>query len=390
MEDQKKKKIKILYIGSAPDTIKQIENCDFFETQQKDNSIAALNFLLKYKEIDAIISEVHLPGANGIDTYKLLQKHDLCSKMPFIIIAHEDEPEFFDQAFYEGLDDYFKIPLDISRVYKRLSFLVEYKKSAKAPQTITEPVPPYKTSFIKRLFDVLVAGTVLLLLSPLLLIVILAIKLESKGSFYYVSPRVGANFKVFGFYKLRSMFTGSDSAKKISGLSHLNQYVADEVEDECSECAKLPEGEYCSPVLYIKGEKICERIYIKRKNAEKAFMKLENDPRITKVGQFIRKTSIDELPQLVNILKGDMSIVGNRPLPVNEAEKLTLGDRAKRFHTAAGLTGLWQVELRGRGGDMSEEERFKFDNDYAENNSFFGDIKLIFRTFKIFLQRSNV
>ncbi len=85
-----------------------------------------------------------------------------------------------------------------------------------------------------------------------------------------------------------------------------------------------------------------------------------------------------------------MSVVGNRPLPVNEAEKLTLGDRAKRFHAAAGLTGLWQVELRGRDGVMSEEERFSLDNQYAENNSFWGDMKLIFRTFKVFIQRGNV
>ena len=81
-----------------------------------------------------------------------------------------------------------------------------------------------------------------------------------------------------------------------------------------------------------------------------------NDPRVTRVGKFIRNTSIDELPQLINVLKGDMSIVGNRPLPVYEAERLTSDQISKRFLAPAGLTGLWQVELRGKGGRMSEED----------------------------------
>jgi len=384
------KQINLLYIGSAPETLALLEKSELFKVNQKDNSIAALNFLQKYKDTDAIIAEVHLPGANGLDTFKLLNKHEICEEKPFILVAHQNEPEYFIEAFKGGMDDFFNTPLDMERLYTRLEFLIEYKKNAHAPDVDTQPIQPYKTPFIKRLFDVVCSGIALILISPLLLVIVIAIKLESKGSFYYVSPRVGANFKVFGFYKLRSMFTGSDSHNKLKELSHLNQYAADEVETVCRECAKLPEGEYCSAILYIKGEKICENLYIKRKNAEKAFMKLENDPRITRVGKFIRNTSLDELPQFVNIFKGDMSFVGNRPLPVNEAEKLTLGDRAKRFHAAAGLTGLWQVELRGRGGVMSEEERFRLDNEYAENNSFWGDIKLIFRTIKIFIQPGNV
>ncbi|MFX4489871.1 sugar transferase, partial [Acinetobacter baumannii] len=92
-------------------------------------------------------------------------------------------------------------------------------------------------------------------------------------------------------------------------------------------------------------------------------------PRITKVGKFIRNTSIDELPQLWNVIIGDMSIVGNRPLPLYEAEKLTTDKYAMRFMAPAGITGLWQVEKRGK-GEMSEEERLMLDNKYAENHSF--------------------
>ena len=121
-----------------------------------------------------------------------------------------------------------------------------------------------------------------------------------------------------------------------------------------------------------------------------AFVKIENDPRVTKVGRFIRKYSIDELPQLFNILKGDMSIVGNRPLPLYEAEKLTADSSIDRFMAPAGLTGLWQVEERGKGGNMSAEERKQLDITYGQTYSFILDMKIIFRTLTAFVQKENV
>ena len=126
------------------------------------------------------------------------------------------------------------------------------------------------------------------------------------------------------------------------------------------------------------------------KNKKNAFVKYENDPRITKVGHIIRKYSIDELPQLINILKGDMSIVGNRPLPLYEAELLTSDDYIERFMAPAGLTGLWQVEKRGDQGALSAEERKQLDIKYARNFSFRMDIRIIFKTFTAFVQKENV
>ena len=123
---------------------------------------------------------------------------------------------------------------------------------------------------------------------------------------------------------------------------------------------------------------------------ENAFVKIENDPRVTKVGKFIRKTSIDELPQLFNILKGDMSVVGNRPLPLYEAEKLTADASIDRFMAPAGLTGLWQVEERGKGGMMSAEERKQLDITYGQTYNFMLDMKIIFRTLTSMIQKGNV
>ena len=128
----------------------------------------------------------------------------------------------------------------------------------------------------------------------------------------------------------------------------------------------------------------------KAQNNSNAFVKIANDPRITKVGHFIRKYSIDELPQLFNILIGDMSVVGNRPLPLYEAELLTTDKDIDRFMAPAGLTGLWQVEKRGDTGRMSAEERKQLDVRYARECSFLMDMKILLRTFTAFIQKEDV
>ena len=118
---------------------------------------------------------------------------------------------------------------------------------------------------------------------------------------------------------------------------------------------------------------------------------LENpDQYITKSGKFLRATSLDELPQLMNILKGDMSIVGNRPLPLYEAELLTSDEHIDRFMGPAGLTGLWQVEKRGSSGKLSADERKQLDIKYAQTFSFLLDMEIILRTFTAFIQKENV
>jgi len=126
-----------------------------------------------------------------------------------------------------------------------------------------------------------------------------------------------------------------------------------------------------------------------RANGNAAFFKIKNDPRITRVGNFIRNTSIDELPQLWNVLKGDMSIVGNRPLPMYEAEKLTSDKYAQRFLAPAGITGLWQVEKRGK-VEVSQEERLMLDNAYAQNYSLKNDLRLIIKTIPALFQKESV
>jgi lipopolysaccharide/colanic/teichoic acid biosynthesis glycosyltransferase len=119
------------------------------------------------------------------------------------------------------------------------------------------------------------------------------------------------------------------------------------------------------------------------------FFKVNNDPRVTPIGQFLRNTSLDELPQLFNVLRGDMSMVGNRPLPLYEASSLTTNEWAERFVAPAGITGLWQVRKRGR-ADMSVEERIGLDIDYAKRYNMMMDLRIILQTPKVLIQENNV
>lgn len=247
----------------------------------------------------------------------------------------------------------------------------------------------------KRTFDILFAGTAVIVLSPVLIGTAIAIRLESKGKIIYKSQRVGSNYQIFDFLKFRSMYTNAD--KRLKELNALNQYQIEEVEnsdegpeirfDDLSGTSDEEENLLISDDFVISEEDFMKK---KEKAQNNTFIKLENDPRVTRVGRIIRKYSIDELPQLFNILKGDMSIVGNRPLPLYEAELLTSDAYIDRFMAPAGLTGLWQVEKRGDAGKMSAEERKQLDIKYARDFSFWLDMKIILKTLTAFVQKENV
>ena len=271
----------------------------------------------------------------------------------------------------------------------------------------------FKIPLWKRLFDIFFSLLGIIILSPVFIITAIAIRLESKGPVIFKSKRVGTNYTVFNFLKFRSMYADAEQRLKEVAKEAGNQYAEkDQSEEEKDQQTTItaPLGDEAEMMMMDMGMEsammisddevmlvgddfvVAESDFNNEKEEEvnNAFVKIENDPRVTKVGKFIRKYSIDELPQLFNILKGDMSIVGNRPLPLYEAEKLTIDSSIDRFMAPAGLTGLWQVEERGKGGMMSAEERKQLDITYGQTYCFTLDMKIIFRTLTAFIQKDNV
>ena len=246
----------------------------------------------------------------------------------------------------------------------------------------------------KRTFDIIFASIALIVLSPLFIIIAIAIRLESKGSIIYKSKRVGTNYTIFDFLKFRSMFIDAD--KSLKEYTSQNQYKDDkENESHAQDITQEDLGNLMigdNGVMLISDDFVIpETEFSNLRNSEQsnAFVKIEKDPRVTKVGRILRKFSLDELPQLFNILKGDMSVVGNRPLPLYEAELLTNDDSIDRFMAPAGLTGLWQVEKRGDSGKLSAQERKELDLRYGKEFSFWYDIKIIFKTLTAFIQKGD-
>ena len=306
-----------------------------------------------------------------------------------------------------GINDTLNKDSSVTEINKKIQFITSRENILFDDKASSKNILHFKIPIWKRTFDIVFSLIALIILSPVFIITAIAIKLESNGPVLFKSKRVGTNYTVFDFLKFRSMFMDSD--KRLKELSKTQNQYSDKIEEPV-----VPVGHFDANVddntaigddlgaeMLISDEEVMlvgddfvvsETSFNKQKNEDinNAFVKIENDPRITKVGHFIRKYSIDELPQLVNILKGDMSVVGNRPLPLYEAEKLTSDDSIDRFMAPAGLTGLWQVEKRGDSGKLSAEERKQLDITYGQTYNFILDMKIIFKTLTAFIQKDDV
>lgn len=373
-----------------------ISKCDFRQRHLvnfTDETELISNWDNKQFEIVAIISNSEMLGSNGIGMVESLSAKKLPRIPIFLLVTHFNK-NLLSVALDAGIVDVFELPFVTENVEKRVNFTINnwealQQKFQKKTST------PYKTPFGKRLFDIVFSGLALLFFSPIFLIIYILVKIESPGPAFYYSYRAGTGYRIFKFYKFRSMYINAD--QRLKDLKHLNQYEADAVDEVeetkyelnlCSDCVSYGA---CQFPLYADNTTWCEKQYMtsKKTNAKSAFIKIKNDPRVTKIGNFIRNASIDELPQLWNVFIGNMSIVGNRPLPLYEAEKLTVDKYALRFIAPAGITGLWQVEKRGK-GDMNEDERLMLDNSYALNHSFKNDLLVILKTVPALLQKENV
>ncbi|MBQ2208643.1 MAG: sugar transferase [Prevotella sp.] len=333
------------------------------------------------------------------------------SRNVYIILITDDMTDEERDIYMKcGINDTIINAASVTDFNKKIQFISDRENILFDDEAPKYKILKFKIPVWKRLFDIIFSGLAIILLSPIFIITAIAIRIESPGPILFKSKRVGTNYTIFDFLKFRSMYIDAEERLKELSKDH-NQYAATEShEEEDNKTITAPLGADAEQdmldmgmesMMMIGDEEVmlvgddfvmAESDFSKQKEEEinNAFVKIENDPRITKVGKFIRKYSIDELPQLFNILKGDMSIVGNRPLPLYEAEKLTVDSSIDRFMAPAGLTGLWQVEERGKGGNMSAEERKQLDITYGQTYNFMLDMKIILRTLTAFVQKENV
>ncbi len=349
----------ILYIGTKEKSVcQQLVDLrySYFSVPNFSKAFYWLeNQLLSGSELPvAIISDFILEEGNVFAFYNKIKLNPVLRLIPFIVMAQEGTRQDKIKSLKIGIDDFYMDSIAAQDLSDRIQFLHSFKKLTadvrpKPHVSLSQFMPVFRMPLIKRLFDIVISSVGLIVLGPLFLVLAVLIKLESRGPVFYVSKRAGTGYKIFNFYKFRSMKIDAD--KEIKDLKHLNQYAG--------------------------------------KGGDSSFMKIENDPRITKIGNFMRNTSLDELPQLINVLMGNMSLVGNRPLPLYEAEQLTRDQWAKRFLAPAGITGLWQVTKRGKGGEMLEEERMELDIVYAEKSSFLFDLIIILKTIPALFQEKT-
>lgn len=290
------------------------------------------------------------------DHFRLAQQMaahpDLCS-VPLVVFTQKGKPANKTALAANGIDDCYTVPVDWKMLESRLDFLNQYKPQVLETGNRVKPeIFGFRIPLGKRIFDLVGAALGIVLTSWIWMPVMLAIWLESKGPVVYKSKRVGSGYQVFEFLKFRSMYAGAE--EQLIQMQHLNQY---------------PNG---------------------TSSGKPIFVKIAQDPRITRVGRFIRKYSIDELPQLINVLRGEMSLVGNRPLPLYEAETLTRDEWSARFLAPAGITGLWQISKRSQ-PDMTAEERIGLDIAYSQQKySVLADLKIVLKTFCAFVQKEEV
>jgi exopolysaccharide biosynthesis polyprenyl glycosylphosphotransferase len=274
---------------------------------------------------------------SAADLTRVIDEHEI----DWVVLAGADSAHHYDETL--------EMVRRVRRPDVHLSIVPTYFELFASNATIEDlqgiPVvslPPMRLSrsarILKRSFDLSASLLGLLAVSPVLLVVAIAIKLDSRGPVFFRQVRNGRGGKAFKIIKFRSMVDGAEGQR--FELAHLNQM-------------------------------------------DGPLFKIQADPRITRTGAFLRKWRLDELPQLINVARGDMSLVGPRPFVVHEADKIT-GWAGRRLESLPGITGLWQVL---GGNDLSFEEMVKLDYVYTTNWSLWWDIKILFQTLPVVIGR---
>lgn len=301
-----------------------------------------------------VLLDVDMPGMNGYDTLKTLRSLGRAMYLPVLLVTAGTSIQEKRLGFEAGADDFIIKPFNREELLLRIgAHLRRYRQSSEAERfiperTISVPIALFHHKsgmfkkgyrFSKRLFDIALSLFLIPFALPVLMATALAVRIDSPGPVLFFQDRTGLNGKRFQMFKFRTMVENAEALKVT--YQHLNELT-------------WPD------------------------------FKVTNDPRMTKVGRFLRKTSLDELPQLFNILFGDMSFVGPRPTSF-KADTYQLW-QTERLEVRPGLTGLWQVSGRSH---VDFIERVEMDIEYIERQSWRMDLKIMWQTFSAVIYGSG-
>jgi lipopolysaccharide/colanic/teichoic acid biosynthesis glycosyltransferase len=386
----------LLYIGGNHNFFERLKQLPDIEVLHGKTTKEAIDICVKLRAREQVIICYERTTTNeDFVNISLIRKKFY--QLYILLVTNSLSKEEGLQYLKCGINDTLSPDTDVEKLSAKIDWVIKRQEQLYVrDRQKSDPEKRFVLPLWKRCFDVVFATCVIIVLSPVLILTALAVRIESPGPIIYRSKRVGSNYHIFDFFKFRSMY--SDADKRLKELSDQNQYKAPTDGTGDTQARSFSEADLkdiliddesallISDDLIIPEDEFAER---QQELKENPYVKIEKDPRVTKVGRFIRKYSIDELPQLFNILKGDMSVVGNRPLPLYEAEMLTNDDSIDRFMAPSGLTGLWQVEKRGDSGKLSAQERKELDLKYGREFSFALDMKILLKTCTAFIQKGD-
>jgi lipopolysaccharide/colanic/teichoic acid biosynthesis glycosyltransferase/CheY-like chemotaxis protein len=295
---------------------------------------------------DLILLDVMMPGMDGYEVCHRLRDMPGTSTVPIIMLTAKSNIDDKEKGFQAGADDYIVKPFVSAELMMRISAHLRRARMTSSPQDRYVPASSISVPFVlaryrsgvfkrhyrmtKRLFDVVMSLIMLPFVLLLMALIALLVRLDSPGPIFFVQKRTGLNGRRFRMYKFRTMYKDAEALKE--KYAHLNEL-------------SWPD------------------------------FKITDDPRITRVGKILRRTSLDEIPQVLNILKGDMSFVGPRPTSFS-ADTYQLW-QTERLEVRPGLTGLWQVKGRS---DIDFGDRSELDIEYIERQSWQLDMQIIWET----------
>ena len=320
-----KKKLNILIIGSRSRAIELVNVLK----EQVVWGVNVIGFVDPYPDMYNT-NVLGIPILGSIENIHEILKKNVVDEVIIAIPRSllQDAEQIVEACEEEGITLRFMADLFNVQV-ARISFL----QVGDIPLLTMEPVArDPQQIFMKRMFDLFLVILSLPIIIPLFIFIAIIIKIDSQGPVFFVQERVGLNKRLFKMYKFRSMY--KDAEDRLKDIEHLNE-------------------------------------------AEGPIFKIKNDPRITRVGSLLRKTSLDELPQLINVFLGEMSLVGPRPMSIRDVDLFDKGIQRKRFSVQPGITCLWQISGRS---DLPFEKWLALDLEYINNWNFWMDIKILIQT----------